>query len=156
MAAARGLRAFLVLILTASICAPPAMAAQTSPGVRAEPVWFWEWTDGSTARTRDLDEARYPTWSALPGLAVASTPASLGRRVSLQVRMNGRWVVEDVATTGPDGSTRLTINPYCAHGDWCSGRMDYRVVVADVEAPFQVRLIPRESTPRSLLSPDAS
>ncbi len=135
------------LILSASTIGPAASAAESSPIVPPEPLWFWEWTDGSTARTRDLNESRYPTWSALPGLAVASSPAAAGRRISLEVKIRGRWVIEDAATTGQDGRALLTINPYCADGDWCDARVDYRLVVAGVQAPLQVRLIPRGSTP---------
>jgi hypothetical protein len=126
----------------ASVAAAPA-AQRPAPAVRAEPLWFWEWTDGSTARMRDLAEVRYPSWSDLPGLVIASTPATPGSRIALQVRAHGRWVVEDVATTGPDGRAILRINPYCADGDWCDGRSDYRLVVAGAQAPLQVHLIPR-------------
>ena len=121
--------------------------AFAAPAARDPVLWFWEWTDGSTARMRDLAEGRYATWARLPGLVVASAPARAGEKVTLEVRHEGRWIVEDVAATGSDGRARLHVNPYCPDGDWCATSADYRLVVADVHAPIRVRFTPRTSSP---------
>ena len=124
----------------------PTLAAPASP-VREEALWFWEWSDGSHARSRELAEIHYTTWSELPGLLVASAPTTRGKRVLLEVHLGGRWVIEDASTTGSDGRALLRINPYCSHGDWCDGRTDYRIVVDGVQAPLRVQFTPRQSTP---------
>lgn len=146
-------RRALTLLLTAPAVAAalaavgPAVAVASAAPPRDQVLWFWEWSDGSLARSRELDESRYGTWAELPWLDVASMPAARGNRVALEVRVGGRWLTEDVTTTDADGRARLLLNPYCAHGDWCDERTEYRLVAAGVQAPLQVRFTPRASPP---------
>lgn len=114
---------------------------------RGQASWFWEWSDGATAHARTLNESRYALWSRLPTIMVASTPPAAGRTVNLQVRQAGSWLTEDTARTDSAGRAELTINPYCHHGDWCAGTMDYRIVADADQASLRVTFTPRQTSP---------
>lgn len=118
-----------------------------SAEARERSSWFWEWSDGSTSRDRTLNEARYGVWSRLPRIAVASAPAAAGRTVRLQVQQSGGWVTEDTVRTDLDGRAELTINPYCHHGDWCSGTAEYRIVADGDQATLRVTFTPTRTSP---------
>lgn len=119
----------------------------SSAEARDQTDWFWEWSDGSTTHTRTLDEARYAVWSRLPTIRVASAPPASGRPVRLQIRQPGGWTTEDIARTDSEGRAELTINPYCHHGDWCAGTLDYRIVADADQASLQVTFTPRQTSP---------
>ena len=120
----------------------------TSPAQAGNQVaWFWEWSDGVTAQSRTLPEARYSVWSRLPTITVASAPPAPGRPVRLQIREPSGWTTEDTARTDSQGRAELTINPYCRDGDWCADTIDYRIVADADQASVRVTFTPRRTSP---------
>lgn len=99
------------------------------------PDYFWRWSDGIERPARLID---IPRESAIPGLVVATAPATAGQRVLLQFRDGPRWRTEDAATTGRDGTARVELNPFCDDGDWCRRTFDYRLVAGGRTAPLRV------------------
>lgn len=99
------------------------------------PAYFWRWSDGSERSARLID---IPHESGIPGLVVATAPATAGQRVLLQFRDGTRWRTEDSATTRADGTARLDLNPFCADGDWCRRTFDYRLVAGGRTAALTV------------------
>lgn len=132
----------------ASVSLPLSLMLLATPAqARDEPAWFWEWSDGSTAQARSLQESRYAVWSRLPTITVASAPPASGRSVRLQIRQPGGWATEDTARTDSEGRAELTINPYCRNGDWCTGTMDYRIITDTDQASLRVTFTPRQASP---------
>lgn len=133
----------------AALLATGLAVAGVVPAANAAPTadWFWEWSDGSRAGMRVLAEDDNPDWALLPALRVASSPATAGRLVELQVRSGARWLTEDATRTDVRGTGMLHLNPYCADGAWCSGPTDYRLRVEGITASMTVRFIPRRMTP---------
>ena len=115
--------------------AAPATAAQRDPG------YFWEWSDGSKARSRTLSEAQYRTQARLPALVVATDPATPGRRVVLQFRDARGWQRDDVGYTDRHGVVRLEVNPYCQNGAWCRRGFSYRLVAGSSSAALALRFV---------------
>lgn len=120
-----------VLVLIAPLS--PA-AALTSDG----PAYFWRWSDGSEARVRTFAEHEYAVPSRLPRLVVQTHPATAGRTIALQARIDGAWATEDSGATGPRGAVRLQLNPYCADGAWCRSAFEYRLLVDGQSAVVRV------------------
>jgi hypothetical protein len=137
----------LAMILAAAMAvgqAAPARADDHAVTLEAETGWFWEWSDGSRARSRTISEDQHRTWSALPRLRVASSPGQPGRLVTLEVRHRGRWSVEDSGVTDRTGRAHVSLNPYCADGAWCNETSTYRIRVASQTATFTVRFSPAD------------
>jgi hypothetical protein len=108
------------------------VTAGQSPGAPVQ--HYWRWTDGSLAAHRTLSVPA----STLPSILVTSTPAEPGRRVTLEVRIAGRWSLEDAAVEDGTGRAVLDVNPFCSSGDWCTQSFDYRVTVGSDVAPLRV------------------
>lgn len=122
-------------VLLAVVVALPTTGA-VAPAAGADgPGYFWRWSDGVERSARIIDT---PRASGIPGLVVATAPATAGQRVLLQFRDGTRWRTEDAATTRPDGTARLDLNPFCEDGDWCRRTFDYRLVAGGRTAAVTV------------------
>ena len=121
------------MAISALLAAVPSVgsAAASTDG----PTYFWRWSDGSERQARLVDTARQ---SRIPGLVVATSPATPGQRVLLQFRDGTRWRTEDAATTRADGTARLDLNPFCEDGDWCRRAFDYRLLAGGRTAELTV------------------
>ncbi len=122
---------------------PPAAEASAA----ADPSWFWEWSDGSRERQRDISEADYATWDRIPALTVASSPRRPGVLVQLQIRQENYWRTEDEAVTDSRGRARLRVNPYCQDGAWCDATVDYRIRAGQATASLTIDFTDRSSPP---------
>ena len=121
----------------------PSAAATAAP----DPSWFWEWSDGSRDRQREIAEARFGTWEQVPALTVASSPRRSREIVQLQVRHGSSWRTEDEALTDAKGRARLRVNPYCDNGAWCREPMDYRIRAGRATASLTVDFTGRSGPP---------
>lgn len=125
------LAARLVAISAVLAAGPSVGSAAAADG----PTYFWRWSDGSERPTRLVDTARP---SRIPGLVVATSPATPGQRVLLQFRDGNHWRTEDAAMTRTDGTARLDLNPFCEDGDWCRRTFGYRLVAGGRTAALTV------------------
>lgn len=123
----------LVACAALVVTAPPAAATD-------DPAYFWRWSDGSSATSRTLHEARAD--GRLPALVVDTHPATANRRITLQYRDHGRWRTEDAGVTDSGGSVRLELNPYCENGAWCARDFDYRLLAGGRTASLTVAFRP--------------
>lgn len=126
-----------------------ALALVWAPAAQAAPTtdWFWEWSDGSRARDRTIEERWHPRWTTMPALRVASSPAASGRLVELQVRSGDAWHTEDSTRSDASGAAVLQVNPYCADGGWCAGVLRYRLRVEGSTASLTIRFTPERPSP---------
>lgn len=115
--------------LAAALAATTALAV-AAPVPASATDYFWVWSDGSRSADRLLAEAHYRRPTALPTLVVTAVPPGRSQRARLEVRQGGRWLPEDSAWTGERGVARLSLNPYCANGDWCDQQQQYRLTIA--------------------------
>jgi hypothetical protein len=130
------------LLAFLAVLAPAAPAAAATSGAATDgPAYFWQWTDGSEARSRTFAEHAYDLPSRLPRLVVRTHPATTGRHVVLQTRVRGHWRTEDSGATDRHGTVRLALNPYCANGDWCRSAFDYRLVVDGQTAAIRITYV---------------
>jgi hypothetical protein len=125
--------AVAIAVAALIVSAPPAAAADG-------PAYYWRWSDGSSAATRTLGEARLD--GRPPALVVDTHPATPDRRIVLQYRDNGTWRTEDTGVTGADGSVRLELNPYCEDGAWCTRSYGYRLLAGGRTASLSVAFTP--------------
>jgi len=128
-----GVRAALAVAISALLATGPSVGSAAAAS--DEPTYFWRWSDGSERPTRLVDTARQ---SRIPRLVVATSPATSGQRVLLQFRDGTRWRTEDSATTRPDGTATLDLNPFCEDGDWCRRTFGYRLVAGGRTAALTV------------------
>ena len=108
----------------------PDSSARAATGQR----FFWTWDDGSRTNARTFAESRYGDSDHLPRLVVTAIPASPRRTVRLEFWSQGRWVLENEATTDAAGIARIALNPLCARDAWCDRAFDYRLDVAGESA----------------------
>lgn len=104
-----------------------ALAVVTPASAQEPPAWFWEWSDGSRAQTRTIAESQYRSWTKVPGLEVASSPARPGVPITLEFHDGRSWRTEDAAITDARGRATLRLNPYDTDGDWSEGPERYRI-----------------------------
>lgn len=126
------------LLMGAALLMSTAPLAPAGAATADGPAYFWRWTDGSEARVRTFAEHQYEVPSRLPRLVVQTHPATAGRTIALQARIDGVWTTEDSGTTGPRGAVRLQLNPYCADGAWCRSVFAYRLLVDGRSASLTV------------------
>ncbi len=136
-------RVLIPVAVIAAWTSLPVAPAAASP----DPAWFWEWSDGSRDRQREVSEADFDTWDRIPALTVASSPRRPGVPVQLLVRHGSSWQTEDEAVTDARGRARLRVNPYCEDGAWCDGTVDYRIRAGRATATLAIDFIDRPSPP---------
>lgn len=96
----------------------------------------WGWEDGGDKGHRDFSEDDYDTIGDMPSIKVAVLPATVGRRVILEIynAETKTWSAEQVSRTNGDGVALLNINPLCDEElssilMWCNHDSTYRIRV---------------------------
>ena len=123
--------ALVIAALTAGVMSTPANALD-KPKAQQSVTWAWE--DGGDRGHRDFSEDDYDTVEEIPTVNVTVLPASVGRRVILEVldSATGTWSAEKISRTDATGVARLHINPLCLKASvpmWCEHDSTYRIRV---------------------------
>ena len=123
--------ALIVSTLVTGLLSGPANALD-KPKVQQSITWAWE--DGTDRGHRDFSEDDYDTVEEIPTVNVSVLPASVGRRVILEVldSATGTWAAEKISRTDALGVAKLRINPLCQKTSvpmWCDHDSTYRIRV---------------------------
>ena len=123
--------ALIVSALVTGLLSGPANALD-KPKVQQSITWAWE--DGTDRGHRDFSEDDYDTVEEIPTVNVSVLPASVGRRVILEVldSATGTWAAEKISRTDALGVAKLRINPLCQKTSvpmWCDHDSTYRIRV---------------------------
>jgi hypothetical protein len=147
--------AVAVMAITSSILSAPANALGKP---KAQQSITWGWEDGGDKGHRDFSEDDYDTVGEMPSLKVSILPATVGRRVILEVLnpVTKSWSAEQISRTDADGVARLQVNPLCSDGAysdsmWCDHDSTYRIRVLksgtqrqSLSNPFAVSFVTTE------------
>lgn len=141
--AALGLLSTLVVAPSAAWSVASDALAAGPAVVAAEQSYWWEWSDGSTARRRTFTQARYGVQTNLPHLVTHAEPAYPRRYVVLQYWQDGRWHFENSVKTNSRGIATIDINPYCSNDTWCDGTWKYRMKIGGQTARVTITFAER-------------
>ena len=122
-----------VVAIVTSLISTPANALGKP---KAQQGITWGWEDGGDKGHRDFSEDDYDTIGDMPSVKVTVLPATVGRRVILEIYNPGTktWSAEQIYRTDADGVALLSINPLCDEAlssipMWCDHDSTYRIRV---------------------------
>jgi hypothetical protein len=103
---------------------------------KAQQAIVWGWEDGGDKGHRDFSEDDYDTIGEMPAVKVSVLPATVGRRVILEIfnSTTKTWSAEHISRTDADGVALLQVNPLCDEElssvpMWCDHDSTYRIRV---------------------------
>jgi hypothetical protein len=122
-----------VVAVVTSLISTPANALGKP---KAQQGITWGWEDGGDKGHRDFSEDDYDTIGDMPSVKVTVLPATVGRRVILEIYNAGTktWSAEQISRTDGEGVALLSINPLCDEvlssiPMWCDHDSTYRIRV---------------------------
>jgi hypothetical protein len=137
---------FTAVAIVTSLVSSPANALGKP---KAQQSITWGWEDGGDKGHRDFSEDDYDTISDMPSVKVTVLPATVGRRVILEIYNAGTktWSAEQISRTDGDGVALLSINPLCNEElssipMWC-----------DHDSTFRIRVLKSGTQRQSLSNP---
>lgn len=123
--------AVTLMAVGAGLLSAPAQALDKP---KVQQIVTWAWDDGTDRGHRDFSEDDYDTVEEIPTVNVTVLPATVGRRVVLEVfdAATNTWSAEKISRTDAQGVARLHINPLCEDASvpmWCDHDSTYRIRV---------------------------